>query len=201
MPVKPCPPTIVTALAERFGPGVIWKIHDECGQTQITVDPDAIIEILKFLKELEICPFEQLSDITAIDLSAMPGFDPETGRRFVVCYNVYSMTRNVRLFLRAPLHDPAADGSPDLPEIKSTWGVYKSGFYTEREVYEMYGIRFLGHPNHKRLLTPEYFDEAPAQYPLRKDYPLRGRGDRGEFPVYDPEEELNLTRYGFASQD
>jgi len=67
---------------------------------------------------------------------------------------------------------------PDL-EVASVYGVWKAADWLEREVFDMFGITFAGHPNLRRLLLPEQF----ASFPLRKDYPVQGRGERHNFPV------------------
>ena len=184
MRAKPCPAEVIEALQQEFREAVLSQVEVN-GQTRITVAREKIRDILAFLKHLDVCPFEMLSDITAHDQIQLKPDEP----RFVVMYTLTSLTHNRRLVLRALV--PEEDC-----RIDSSWGIYKTGKWTEREVYEMFGIRFEGHPNLKRLITPDYFDEE-EQYPLRKEYPLRGIGDRYAFPVYDPEKELDLSKFGF----
>lgn len=192
MPTAPCPETVVESLRAHLGDD-FRKVEVVSGQTRVTIDRRALVSALKFLKRHEECPFEQLSDVTAADLSQLPNFDAETDDRFVVMYVLFSMSKRTRLILRCPV--PESD-----PTIETSLHAYKTGVWTEREVYEMFGIRFVGHPNLKRLLTPDYFD-AEQQYPLRKDYPLRGIGDRYNFPVYDPAEELDMSRFGYHQEN
>lgn len=183
---------MVDALKSHLGDAFL-NVEVINGQTRVTIAREANVKALKFLKHLAECPFEQLSDVTAADLSALPTFDADADARFVVMYVLFSMSKRARLVLRCPVPE-------DDCRIATSLGAYKTGIWTEREVYEMFGIRFDGHPNLKRLLTPDYFDEE-QQHPLRKDYPLRGIGDRYNFPVYDPAEELDLSRFGYDREN
>ena len=178
---------MIDALRHTFGERVT-EVAEVQGQSRVTVERSVVREVLAFLKRYEACPFEMLSDISAHDQSQLPaGLAGQP--RFVVWYTLTSLSQRARLVLRVLVAEEDCS-------IDSSWGVYKTGKWTEREVYEMFGIRFIGHPDLRRLLTPDYFDEE-EQYPLRKEYPLRGIGDRYAFPVYDPESELDMSKYGF----
>jgi len=83
-----------------------------------------------------------------------------------------SLTHNHRLWIKAFVNDP----DPELPTVTSIW---KGAEWPEREVYDMFGIRFAGHPDLRRILLPQNFKD----YPLRKDYPLTGKGEREDFEV------------------
>jgi NADH-quinone oxidoreductase subunit C len=89
-----------------------------------------------------------------------------------VVYGLLNTVSGERLFVRAFLNDP------DLT-VPSVYSLWKGADWLEREVYDMYGIVFDGHPDLRRILLPEEF----TSFPLRKDYPLRGRGERHNFPV------------------
>ena len=69
--------------------------------------------------------------------------------------------------------------NPPEPELPSVYPLWRSADWLEREVWDMFGIRFVGHPDLRRILMPEEF----TAFPLRKDYPLKGRGERHNFPV------------------
>jgi NADH-quinone oxidoreductase subunit C len=183
-----CPDSVIAALQREFG-SAVGEIDEINGQQRVTLDRSVIRRALELLKTLPDAPFEMLSDVTAADLSDLPGRDEEAPR-FVVMYVLQSMSGGRRVVLRCEV--PESD-----PVVDSAYPVYKSAIWMEREVYEMFGIRFADHPDLRRLLTPDYFDDE-NQHPLRRDYPLRGTGDRYNFPVWDPDAELDLSRFGYT---
>jgi NADH-quinone oxidoreductase subunit C len=109
-----------------------------------------------------------LVDITCVDYLHYRGAHD----RFGLVYLLANTQTNERLAVRTFLNEP------DL-EVPSLVPLWKGANWLEREVYDMFGITFAGHPDHRRILMPEEFNA----YPLRKDYPLRGRGERHNFPV------------------
>jgi NADH-quinone oxidoreductase subunit C len=130
------------------------------------VPPELLGQALKILKA--DCGFDLLADITAVDLLEYP----DAMNRFRVVYVLTNTATSERIVVRTHVDDPG----PTLPSAVPLW---RGADWMEREVYDMFGIRFDGHPNLKRILMPDEF----AAYPLRKDYPLRGRGERHNFPV------------------
>jgi NADH-quinone oxidoreductase subunit C len=123
-------------------------------------------QVLRILKQ--DCSFDFLADITAVDLLEYP----DAAHRFRVVYVLVNTSTSERIVVRTHVDDP----DPTLPSAFPLW---RGADWMEREVYDMFGIQFEGHPNLKRILMPEEF----TAYPLRKDYPLRGRGERHNFPV------------------
>lgn len=113
--------------------------------------------------------FEMLTDITAIDTLKLEGNHPE---RFAVMWTVSNLEQEAQLRVRAYVDED----DPICPTASDLW---PAANWPEREVYDMYGLEFSGHPNLIRLLCPQEF----SGFPLRKDYPLRGRGERDNFPV------------------
>ncbi len=113
--------------------------------------------------------FEMLTDVTGIDYLKWARPTPE---RFAVLWNLTSLRHNARLLVRAYV----SEDDPIAPTVSDLW---PAANFAEREVYDMYGIEFSGHPNLIRLLMPLSY----TGFPLRKDYPLRGRGERDDFPV------------------
>ena len=101
--------------------------------------------------------FNHLSDIFGIDYGSYPGHQ---GSRFTVSYNLYAIAEEERLFLRVDL-----DESEELPTLTGLW---KGANFMEREVFDMFGISFQGHPNLRKIITPEDLDG----HPHRKDFPL-----------------------------
>lgn len=126
--------------------------------------------LIQFLRDDSALGFAQFIDITAVDYLRYPKLQPE---RYAVVYTLCSHVLGVKVQVKAFV----AEGSPRLPSVSD---LFAGANWTEREVWDLYGIEFLGHPDLKRILMPDDFDG----HPLRKDYPLRGRGERGNFPVY-----------------
>ena len=168
---------VLAKLADRFGdlaldPRPLLTRHDgtSADQIYISVPPDRLIEVMTFLRDdTETC-FEQLVDVTCVDYLNYP--KPPSRERYGVTYSLLSLSLEHRLWGKCFVSDP----NPEVPSVTSLW---KSADWMEREVYDMFGITFAGHPDLRRILT---WDDFPA-FPLRKDYPLRGRGERENYPV------------------
>jgi len=133
---------------------------------RLIVSPERLYAILECLKE--VCGFDMLAELTAVDYLQYP----DARNRFGVVYGLLNNTTGQRVFVKTYLNEP------DLA-IPSVFPLWKGADWMEREVYDMYGIVFDGHPDLRRILMPEEF----TAFPLRKDYPLRGRGERHNFPV------------------
>ncbi len=127
-------------------------------------------DVLRFLKEDAALGFTLFIDLAGVDYLRYPIAQPE---RFAVVYTLCSPTLGVKVQVKAFVSDSE-------PRIASVTDLFAGANWTEREVWDLYGIEFPGHPDLKRILMPDDYDG----HPLRKDYPLRGRGERGNFPVY-----------------
>ncbi len=138
----------------------------DSGQLWVRVPAERLLDVMKFLRHDGRCKFEQLSDLGGIDYLNFPDADD----RFAVTYNLLSHTYNHRLWVKVFVNDPE-------PAIPSVTGIWRGAEWLEREVYDMFGIRFTGHPDLRRILLPQNF----VDHPLRKDYPLRGKGEREDF--------------------
>lgn len=152
-----------TALAERFGDAVqrsevVW------GETTVYVDGARVLEMMQWLHDDPDQHYEYLSDVTAVEYR-----DFETPLEVV--WHIRSL--KFRRFLR--LKVSIAKDSP--LEVPSVWGIWRGADWLERECFDMFGIRFVGHPDLRRILMWEQYREG---YPLRKDFPLRGRFSRSE---------------------
>ncbi|WP_027258415.1 NADH-quinone oxidoreductase subunit C [Leisingera aquimarina] len=132
---------------------VAWDVS--FGELNIDVTPSNIAGLVEFLKSDQNCKFSSLVDITAVDY-------PERGKRFDVIYHFLSMYRNQRIRLRAAVREDEM--------VPSIVDVHPSANWFEREVYDMFGILFSGHPDLRRILT----DYGFRGYPLRKDFPTTG---------------------------
>lgn len=136
------------------------------GQTRAAIPRDSLAAAFGALKTQ--CGFDLLVDITCVDyLSYRDAAD-----RFGLVYLFASTGTNERLTVRVFLNEP------DLT-VPSAVPFWQGADWMEREVWDMFGIRFDGHPDLRRILLPEEF----VAFPLRKDYPLQGRGERHNFPV------------------
>jgi NADH-quinone oxidoreductase subunit C len=125
-----------------------------------------LIELLNLLKNG--CGFHFLSEVGGTDYLGYPG---RTRSRFEVHYVLRNLETNEFLVVKCGVDEP----DPVLPTVTGLWS---GADWMEREIFDMYGISFSGHPDLRRILMPEEF----ASFPLRKDYPLRGRGERHNFP-------------------
>ncbi len=138
-------------------------------QLWIDIAPGAIHNVLKFMRDDPALEFKLLTDLTCADFLKLPDW---AKGRFGMTYILFSLKLDTRARLRCWL--PAG-----RPEIQSVSDVFAAANWAEREVFDLYGIRFLGHPGLKRILMPDEYEG----HPLRKDYPLKGRGERDSFPV------------------
>ena len=157
--------TILSKIKERL-PGAVLDITEFAGEHILHVKGQ---DILKVLTELKDDGFNFLADLTAIDNLTLGGFE-----RFAVSYHLLSHKTTERVTVKAYI----SEEKPSLPSVESLW---KTADWQEREVFDLYGIRFEGHPNLIRIMNPDDFEG----YPLRKDYPRLGRKERGDFPVID----------------
>jgi len=152
----------------------ILDVIDAHGQTTVVCDKQRIQDILSFLKQEPDLKFDRLSDVTAVDYQEHPHRDPNDPR-FDVVYSLYSHPHNQRLRVRAQVEEEDA-------RIASATSVWRGAEWPEREAFDMFGIRFDGHPDLRRILMPHNFE----YHPLRKDYPLRGKGERDIIAPDDP---------------
>jgi NADH-quinone oxidoreductase subunit C len=150
-------------LRKRLGPDSFTTSTFRDNQ-RIIVAPDRLGATLKCLKEE--AGFDMLVDITAVDYLHYP----DARDRYGVVYALLSTERGERVYVKTLLNEP------DLA-LPSAFSLWKGADWMEREVYDMYGVVFEGHPDLRRILMPEEF----TAFPLRKDYPLRGRGERHNF--------------------
>lgn len=171
---------IFKVVKEAF-PGKKLRATEFRGQSTLIVEPGDTHEVLAFLKNDPRCNFNFLSDVAGIDYLNYPA--PMQGR-FAVVWNLCSYARGDRFFVKAFL-DPSlpTDGIVADPAltVDSVCDLWPGAEWTEREVFDMLGIRFRNHPDLRRILLWETY---PA-HPLRKDYPVRGRGEREAYRVVD----------------
>jgi NADH-quinone oxidoreductase subunit C len=135
-------------------------------QQRLVIEASDLMQVLRCLKAE--AHFDQLTDLTVVDHLEME----DAEHRFEVVYCLLDTESGQRLIVKTFLDEPDLT----LPSATSLWF---GADWLEREAYDMFGIEFAGHPNFKRLLLPQEF----TSFPLRKDYPQQGRGERHNFPV------------------
>jgi NADH-quinone oxidoreductase subunit C len=145
----------------RGVPGAVLATHAERGDATALVDRARLLEAMAFLRDDAASAFDMLTDVTAVDYLGYPG---RSGPRFEVVYHLYSLARNRRLRVKVGVEEAGC-------EAPSLVGLWPSANWLEREVWDMYGIRFAGHPDLRRLLLYDEFEG----HPLRKDYPKERR--------------------------
>jgi NADH-quinone oxidoreductase subunit C len=154
----------LSVLQEKFGAELVESTFRD--NRRIDVPAEKLFAVLSTLKTDH--GFNTLIDLTAVDFLEYEGATD----RFGVLYILLDVFSGERLIIRTAVNLP----DPKLPSVYSLW---RSSDWMEREVFDMFGIEFEGHPDLRRILMPEEF----AAFPLRKDYPLKGRGERHNFPV------------------
>jgi NADH-quinone oxidoreductase subunit C len=149
---------VLELLQARFGEQVV-ETASQAGDEIAVVDPGVVVEAARFLRDDPALKMNLLVDLTVVDrLREEP--------RFEVVYHFYSIEKKHRLRLKSRV------GSWDQePEIGSLCSLYKAADWMEREAFDLYGVRFIGHPDLKRILMYEGFEG----HPLRKDYPIAKR--------------------------
>ncbi len=152
------PSNLHEKLKEKF-PEAVLEIHNQHGDETAVVKREALLDVLRFVRENEGFDLNILMDLCGVD-----GLKMKWSPRFEVVYHLYSMARNhrLRIKVRVDLKDAV------VPSVTSLWPVAD---WFEREVWDMFGIRFEGHPNLRRILMYEEFQG----HPLRKDYPYNKR--------------------------
>ncbi len=144
----------VPAAVEAWDAGAVTGGSLEFGETLLWVRPGKIVAVCRFLKEQ--LGFVRLSGLTCIDRYPM---EP----RFEVLYLLHSIQHNQRIKLKVAL--PGAD-----PALESVTGVWVGANWYEREAFDLFGVRFLNHPDLRRILMPDYWEG----HPLRRDFPVHG---------------------------
>ena len=151
-----------------------YEIYEHLNQLSVILPKDKIVETAMELRDNPETSFELLIDLTVIDwLKKKPA-------RFEVVYMLYSLKNTERLRLKVPISEKDCH----CPTVTSVW---EAANWYEREAYDMYGMKFDGHPDLRRFYMPEdYVDPESGEpiYPLRKDFPLMGIPDSLPLPPY-----------------
>jgi NADH-quinone oxidoreductase subunit C len=174
-------------LKARF-PEAKFYVGEFRDMVTLVVPREHIEPVCRFLRDDPALKYEMLIELNGVDYLNYPG----ARHRFAVNYGLLSVANNSRLWLKVFL-DPEQDTSPghdvrdeDVVEkgdpglrVSSVCGVWPGAEWMERETYDMFGIIFVGHPDLRRILTWNGY----GSYPLRKDYPLRGVGERENYKI------------------
>jgi NADH-quinone oxidoreductase subunit C len=145
----------VSATIEAACPGAVVAVHDHRGESTVEIARERLLEVARFLRGGPL-GFTLLSDVTCADFPEQPG-------RFRLAYHLFSMESGQRLRLRVW----AGADEPSVDSVVPVWGTAN---WHEREVYDMFGVHFTGHPDLARILMPLDWEG----HPLRRDYPLGG---------------------------
>jgi len=169
------------ALVKGHFPAKRFRATEFRAQSTLIVEPSDLHEVMGLLRDHEAARYDFLSDVLGVDYLNYPAKMPG---RFAVVYILVSTARDDRFFVKTFL-DPSipTDGIEEDPAlcVDSVTDIWPGAEWREREVFDMFGIRFRNHPDLRRILT---WRDYPA-HPLRKDYPLRGRGERESYRVID----------------
>jgi NADH (or F420H2) dehydrogenase, subunit C len=157
---------VLENLRSHLGAGAELAYSEFRDNRRIVVGARWVYAALSYLKnELG---YDMLFELTCADYL----YYPDAKDRFGVVFGLLNTRTGERLLVKTWVNEPD-------PALQSVVPLWSGANWLEREVYDMYGVRFEGHPDLRRILMPEEF----ASFPLRKDYPLRGRGERHNFPV------------------
>lgn len=158
----------IDALSEKYSDQLI-EVYQSSGDTFARIEANSLVEICTFLK----------NEMNFVYLSDIIGTDRYTSdERFEVIYNLVSLRDGTRLFVKVRCEE-------ENPELETVTNVWRAANWFEREVYDMFGIRFNNHPDFRRMYMPEDFQ----YYPLRKEFPLLGIPGSIELPNTTPDTE------------
>ena len=157
-PSDPLAAASLALLREHFAEDVL-DASESRGDTYVIVRPASIVRVCQALRDAPELSYDFLSDITAVDWR-------EREPRYDVVYQLHSLQTRARLALKVRVGD---EDTPD-PEVPTVTEVWPAANFFEREIYDLFGLRFAGHPNMTRILLPPDW----VGHPLRKDYPLTG---------------------------
>ncbi len=169
---QPTNDQITSLLTQNFS-NAVFNAQVVQGQLQVDVDGKHIFKIIEFLKNDAQCDFQYLVDVGGLDYLKMND-QPKWAERFCIVYILQNMNNYLRMVIRAHV-------SEEHPEIDSISSLFLAAEWPEREVFDLYGITFKNNKDLRRILMPDDYEG----YPLRKDYPLQGRGEREAFPRYE----------------
>ena len=157
--------SVLESLQQTF-PSTVLSVQEDLSRSELLaqVKAEGWREIAQYLHDSPSMSFDLLTDICSVDY-------PDDLERFEVIYQLLSLPHGTRIRIKARILE-------ENPSIASITDIWKGADFLEREVYDLMGIRFTGHPDLRRILLPDDYDEG---YPLRKDFPTEGKGWRSRF--------------------
>jgi NADH-quinone oxidoreductase subunit C len=163
-------PLVFQKIREKFADAVL-ETSQARGELTVVVRKSVIFELMELLKNDPELDYNMLIDVTAVDYLNMEDVLMKYDyARFMVVYHLLSLKRKARLRVKVPVHEKELS----VPSMTPLW---RTANWLERETYDMFGVAFENHPDLRRILMPDDYEG----HPLRKDYPLRGRGEREQF--------------------
>ncbi len=147
---------VLEKILRKF-PDDIISSHSDFGNETVVVKKDILLKVIDFIKNTRQIDIDVLVDITCVDY-------PENEDRFMMVYHFYSTKYKYRIRIKTPVNE-------EHPFVDTLTQIWESANWLEREVYDMFGIKFKNHPNLKRILLYDSFEG----HPLRKDYPITKR--------------------------
>lgn len=157
-PVSKKPPRYadVSLVRHKFAE-TVEEVIEAIGEITVIAKREGLVELMTFLRDEPSLAFDYLSDIGGLDLGEF------AAPRFAVAYQLYSMKHNHRLRVKVCVEENDA-------HLPTMWQVWKASNWLEREIFDMFGVSFDGHPDLRRILMPADYEG----YPLRKDFPIKG---------------------------
>ncbi len=171
---------LLDTIKSRFPEAVLAVQEDkQRGDLSVRVAAPRLLEVARFLHDDPAAAFDHITDICSADY-------PDDPERFEVIYHFLSLPHGIRIRVKARVTE-------EHPVVPSVTGIWKGADFMEREVYDLMGIKFSGHPDLRRILMPEDYDEG---HPLRKDFPAEGRGWRSRFDFLPRLDEAPVAETG-----
>ncbi len=171
---------LLDTLKTKFPEAVLAVQEDkQRGDLSVRVAAPRLLEVARFLHDDPVAAFDHITDICSADY-------PDDQERFEVIYHFLSLPHGIRIRIKARVTE-------EHPVVPSITGIWKGADFMEREVYDLMGITFSGHPDLRRILMPEDYDEG---HPLRKDFPAEGRGWRSRFDFLPRLDEAPVAETG-----
>ncbi len=150
-------------IREKF-PNTVVREMEHHGDLSVEIKKEAILPVCRWLHDDPEMDFDYIVHVTSVDW-------PDDPERFEMVYEFYSIKKRHRIRIKARVGEEEC-------AVDSITPIWKGAEFMEREVFDMMGIRFQGHPDLRRILLPDEYEEG---YPLRKDFPLEGKGWRDTF--------------------
>ena len=180
---------VIVDLQQRFGDAVLSEQATADSISTIWIHRNRIVDVLRFLKSEIISPYKMLYDLTAIDEHGRKHRANQPASRFTVVYHLLSFDRNQDIRIKVPLEE-------ENPSLDSATSVFANANWYEREVWDMFGIRFTGHPHLRRILMPRSWEG----HPLRKEHPARAT-EMGPYQLPEEKEAKEQHDLQFRPED